>query len=504
MISDDLCEQLYHKVCSYILQKKNDKEEKFLKDKPKKNKSGEVSNGAINARLFQLAKELGVDKSEISKIEKSKKGREQTSLAFHQERNKNVLKLMSDFRLNNDLANINSEYSDFIQKNENNHIVATWLSEWTPKAKDISFATHVGKLTHSSSKSSSILDASTEVNYSYLTTSAISNLELDTASANAASLPIADVLKTSVGDVSVLDCIKNNDFRLFELITSDRDLIVKWVNNLKQAYDSLEKQSYFLSKQIYFPLGDGGYHLLLPLTSSSIAHKIHFEIKGYWSEEQFEARKRKKEGVYHSSLTVTYPNKASLSITQSNHSNASSLNGKRGGKLILLPSLPPPTRSKMTRIPLDDESIFNKYLASLIKNEVSELKKYLLVIKGKKISFNKPDTHIRLKNKIVDVVEGVTNYILSVNEIAEMNWTNDCFIPIEQQLLFEPWREDEKAIEEKKRNIWIKTVSQSFAYWLNNQLLHKRLNLTPVHERLWAEIIETDLRSFIATQEVKL
>lgn len=109
------------------------------------------------------------------------------------------------------MINLKQELFEFVIKNSKDHEPVEWLNNWAQKAKDISFATHVGKLTHSSSKSSSIFDTTTDIDNRYLSTNTLKSLAIDTASSNAASLPVADVLNLSVADVSLLDRIKEGD-----------------------------------------------------------------------------------------------------------------------------------------------------------------------------------------------------------------------------------------------------------------------------------------------------
>ena len=262
--NESIAQALADAMIAYINARRDNKEEKFLKDKPKKNKQGAVTNGAIIERMLVVVKQLSQEQAAIKDIEKSKMTKEQSSLDFQKNKYRSLIDIVDNV-VDQKILDLKEEYQEFVATNSNQHEAVAWVNQWASKAADISFATHVAKLTHSSSKGSSILDATVEKNDSYLTTNRLRNLEIDTASSNAASLPIADILKLTVNGVSVLDCLKKGDNALFEKITDDDDLASKWCNQLKQSYDSAEKKSYFLSKQIYFPTRDGEYHLLMPL-----------------------------------------------------------------------------------------------------------------------------------------------------------------------------------------------------------------------------------------------
>jgi len=503
IINEKLAKLLADEISVYINGRRDKKEEEFLKSKPKKNKQSGIIKGGVNTRLASIVERLSEDKEGLSKIEKAKKSKEQASLDFHRDKFSCLLLLLGEGSFDNDLLDLKSEYQEFLLNNDKEHNTVVWLTQWTPKAKDISFATHVGKLTHSSSKSTSILDTTKERNDCYLTTNSISDIEVDTASSNAASLPIADILKLEVDGISVLDCLKSGEYALFRKLTDDVAIVDEWCDQLKQAYDSTQKQSYFLSKQIYFPAEDEPYHLLLPLTSSSLVHELHLEHKRYWDESQESARSQRSNKKYSAVTTRTYPNKAYLHVTGSNHSNASSFNGKRGGRISLLPAMPPQWKSNF-KFNTRKSSLFDKSLGFELKNEVDDLKKYLLVIKSESLSISEPKRNAAVINKLQAISSGFFDYIELVNSsISSASWSCDTRLPVEQQLLFEPWRMDEAATETKKNRQWESALSKSYGYWLSRQLQQKNLILlTTIHETLWADVFSIELREFIAIQEV--
>jgi len=503
--NEEHAQLLADEIVVYIYGRRDKKEEDFLKSKLKKNKKGEITNGAINDRLLSIVNMSGKDKAEISKIGKSKKTKEQTSLSFQRDKYNSLLQFIDEQVVDTKLLDLKSEYHEFSLNNDKEHNVVTWLTQWAVKAKDISFATHVGKLTHSSSKSTSILDTTKEKNDCYLTTNSLSDIEVDTASSNAASLPIADILQLEVDGISVLDCLKNGDKSVFKKLTENEDLIDEWCGQLKQAYDSTEKQSYFLSKQIYFPTEDNSYHLLLPLTSSSLVHKLFLEHKNYFEDEQKIAREKKSNKKYSPTITCTYPNKAYLHVTGSNPSNASSLNGKRGGRIALLPSIPPQWQSNF-HFHINKSSVFGKSLGFELSHEIDDLRKYLLLIKNKSLSISEPKRNAAVISKLQAISNSFFDYVEQVNNsMPNTRWSCDSNLPIEQQLMFEPWREDGAAIAVKKNKQWEQVLSQSYGCWLNRQLKQKnKLSLTATHEALWADSFSIELREYIAIQEVSV
>ncbi|EMK6883247.1 type I-F CRISPR-associated protein Csy1 [Vibrio cholerae] len=504
----DISSALADKFIVYLAERRDSKEEAFLKSKIKRNKQGKVTNGAIVERvIIQLEKVLPEDKVKTLKaeIKKIKKSKEQTALEFQRKKLEDLLKWSGEVLTDPLLINLKQELFEFVIKNSKDHEPVEWLNNWAQKAKDISFATHVGKLTHSSSKSSSIFDTTTDIDNRYLSTNTLKSLAIDTASSNAASLPVADVLNLSVADVSLLDRIKEGDGSFFRLFTENQSLIENWLIQFKQAFDSSSKKSYFLSKQVYFPIAHDEYHLLLPLTSSSLAHELHLEHKKRWDEPYKKAFEQKGSKKYSDQVVATYPNKASLHVTGSNHSNASSLNGKRGGRISLMAALPPQWNAKLPSY-AEHQSIFTRSLSYELWDEISELSSYLLLLKNKELSVSAPKRNAAVLAKLSAINDQFFNFIESINNSeSQVGWTLTSKLDIEYQVLFEPWRDDDAALGLKKNNDWLNKISQDFGRWLNQQLnKNKQLKLTPIQAALWSDCFFLDLKEFFAIKEVEL
>lgn len=504
-----IVEAIADKIIEYLNARRDGKEESFLKSKPNKNKQGKVTNGAIIERFIaELEKHFPSSdaKKLLDPIKKSKKLTEQTSLSFQQQKLDKLLRLADDAVVDTAFAEIKNEYHEFINKNFNEHQPFNWLNQWSQKASDISFATHVGKLTHSSSKSSSIFDSTKEHDDRYLSTNRLKNAFVDIASTNAASLPIADVLSLAVSGVSLLELVKSGEHSVFNRFTDDQKIIDQWVKNLKQSFDSNHKQSYFLSKQIYFPIGRNDYHLLMPLNSSSLAHELYLEQKKRWDEPRYKlAFDQKNNGKYSETIVAYYPNKALLHVTASNHSNASALNGKRGGRLILMSALPPQWSTKVPSYK-DKDNLFSKLLAFELKNEINELFNYLSLLKNKQLSDSEPKRNADILQKVQAISAQLFNYIDTVNDAEEnRGWTIDSKLDVEYQLLFEPWRNDETVINIKINNDWQFKIAKDFGRWLNQQLnKNKKLKLTPIQAALWTDCFKIQLKEYVAVQEALL
>lgn len=504
-MAQQTAEFLARKIERYLIIRRDKKHEDYLKSKPKKNKKTGVVSKGINTRLAAIVKRL-TDKSEdVRTIEKTKKSKGQSALDFQLNKYQSFINLLDNEQTDSELHELTCEYTDFVSELERQHQTSNWLDEWVTKAKDISFATHVAKLTHSSSKGSSILDSSICKDDRYLTTNTLPNPEMDTASSNAASLPVSDVLKISNEKVSVLDCIKAGDYALFDYFTEDKNKVSQWVNALKQAYDSDEKKSYFLSKQVYFPAENEPYHLLLPLTSSSLVQALHNEHRRYFEDEQTLARKQKNNGQYSAIPVISYPNKAIFNVTSRSPkawANVSTLNLERKSKITLFSCQPPNWQTQSPNyINVESHQFFGK-IGYLLKTEINELNKYLRLLNNKELSISKPERALAITKKVNAIVHALFDEVLLANDVQQRNWTQESNFTIPYQLLFEPYRDDEQAKQYKLGNQWQVEISKDFARWLNKQLDKKRLGLNTIHEQLWQELFARELREFIAIQEV--
>jgi CRISPR-associated protein Csy1 len=378
-----------------------------------------------------------------------------------------------------------------------------WLLDY---GEDSYLATHIAKLSHSSSKGSSIdiryySPQQSENGNKYVST--IDPQYIDTAYPDNKYSVISKLYAQKSEDLYIGDLLRESPRKYLYEFTDDQELLDKWSNTISSYIKSENKKSYFLNKQTYFPVDDGQYHLLLPLTSSSLVHAIHLEHQKYFQDDAAKARNQRKENLYSSKEVRSYPNKAYLHVTGSNHSNASSLNGQRGGRIALFSTSPPHWQSSHQSI-LNKTTVFDADLSYQLKGEITELKKYLVIIKKEQLSMNKPDRNAAVIKKLFAISDAFFDYIeLIKQQQMELGWTVSSDLDITQQLLFEPARQDEKANEEKLNKQWLKKLSNDYGRWLSRQLKDKQLQLTTLHSRLWSDQFYSVLREYVAIEEAE-
>ena len=72
MSNEEISQALADAIITYVNERRDNKEEMFLKAKPKKNKQGVVTNGAIIERMLTVVKKIIQEQDVIKNIEKSK------------------------------------------------------------------------------------------------------------------------------------------------------------------------------------------------------------------------------------------------------------------------------------------------------------------------------------------------------------------------------------------------------------------------------------------------
>jgi CRISPR-associated protein Csy1 len=465
------------------------------------------------ANLFDQLKPLYKEFDEIKiKVEKAKKEKAPKSstklekIDFTKRVIDELTCLVKNYRVLNEVLDSYKHFLEQVRFIESWNQYEQWI-DWTLDFGEGScLATHIAKLSHSSSKGSSIdvryFDSCGKYSSHFIYTN--KQPTLDTAYPDNKYSSISQLYNIKVDGVYIGDLLRENGSEYLNLFTKNKDLLDFWSNKFSELITNKSKHSYFLSKQIYFPVSGRQYHLLLPLTSSSLVHTLHLEKKNT-EDIQKSARRQKKLKKYSATITRAYPGKAYLHVTGSNHSNASSLNGQRGGRIALFPSMPPQWRTRLISY-VSKTSLFDKTLAYELKDEINELKNYLLLMKSKSLSISEPQRNAAVINKLQDISGQFFNYLEKINaNEGSHGWTVNSKLPIEEQLAFEPWRKDEVAQAKKISNEWQKVFSQNYGRWLNQQLATKsKLNPTAIHAALWADCFLNELREMDATQEVAL
>ena len=482
-------------ITNFLKKKCDEKEEKYLKEGIK--------------RIGQLYEKVDYfNENEIEFIfdtRKNKKSKNESALAFQRGRAIKIVKLdlkPEDLNMAEEKENYKKCMKSFAEK----YKIKNWLSTNCEKASSVSFATHVVKLTHSKIDTPSLFDCIDEENNNYLTTSALKNKVIDGAVIGNQNAPIFQFLELELNGIKLAEQF-SKDSRLLEGFVSDdkegEDLLNKWNQGFRKALDGGKPSTHFLAKQIYFPLNSQSqeYHLLCNVVSSSLAHAVYERV---FDDKQKIVIKTVKRGKFSQDHRIQFLQRSQLNVTASNHSNASQLNGKRGGKLHLF-STQPPTWQSQLKPPATRQSLFSTLYNGTIKTEIDYLRDFLMRFDKRDLSIKEPKRKRHLERWVNNIIDEFLFYIATIQNLSP-GWSamEDIKLKKEHQYLLDSYRKDEAFQLAWHNTDWQAVIRADFAQWLNRQILGKDKKFTPKpeHTRLWKKLLEQPLREYVELIEL--
>jgi CRISPR-associated protein Csy1 len=389
-----------------------------------------------------------------------------------------------------------------LQTLEKNYAPRNWLTDAAGRAGQISLVTHALKFTHSDAKGSSVFSVgSSEQTINTLATNTLSQPAVD-AVGNAAALDVAKLLQLEYKGESLIACLSRNDTAPLEKLAENPQQLEQWVAGFKQVLTNKNPSSHSLAKQIYFPVGQGEYHLLSPLFSSSLAQAMHQRIsEARFSEASKEIYQACKAGEWHPEPRVIYPKTAALNMGGTKPQNISYLNSVRGGHVWLLPCAAPVWQNQ-NKPPLNQSSIFQerKAFSAMAKDAVWQLKQYLR-------SLDPQDKNMEIRQQraayVDEIIDILFCYVAGIQNREDWQcWTmkEECQLSRAQQLWLDPWRmkHDKDFQFEREGGDWKKDIALDFGVWLNHQLKTDELKFSEVERREWstASLFKRRLREF--------
>jgi len=493
-------------VISEFFRKKNvSEEEKYLKNELK-------AAGALYRKVNYLD---DTDIEFLFDTKRNKKSEAEAALSFQRKRAIQVLR-MSKQPEGFDVVQKKEEYRKKVDALRTKYSPCEWLSVNSDNAGSVSFATHVIKLTHSKIDTPSLLDCVDEKDDAYLTTSTLRAKEIDGAVAGNQFAPIFQFLELELEGVKLAEQLSKDD-RIFEKflpageIDKTTEVMLKeWTKGFRRALRSGTPATHSLAKQVYFPVvgiqnhnDKYNHHLLCNVVSSSLAHAIHEKV---FDENQKPIKKARGKGKFSSEEFSSFIHRSTLSVTASNHSNASQLNAKRGGKLHLF-STQPPTWQTQLKPPIYRKSLFDDFYRSTINTEIDYLRDFLSRFKQLDLSIKDPRRMRHLERWVNNIIDEFLFYVATMQSLLS-GWTNreEVRLKKEHQYLLDPYRMDEAFQSARQGGDWQAVICADFALWLNRRLRGKDNQFTPQkgHTQLWKKLLETPLRELMEPIEIEL
>lgn len=397
---------------------------------------------------------------------------------------------------------------------------AAWLADAARRVGQIQAVTHILKATHPDARGSSLHLVPHQLpQHDDIGSHLLGADFAEDVVGNAAALDVFKFLKLEVEGQRLLDWVQKEDSDLQAAFSSDMAEATAWM----QSFASLvrtepELASHPMAKQVYWLVGDEPsddrqYHLLQPLFSSALVHKVHADIQDVrfgetnkLARQAFRA-KEPYEGTYRD-----YQQLAIRKLGGTKPQNISQLNSERGGVNYLLASLPPVwNHSKKIRLLNVDSAWKAFYGFGEVRQQIQALTDFLRSVADQE--GNKP---IRDQRKILEQELGqqLAVFAAYVADTQEPGWTRDtaCHLPLCEQLWLDaertelPLREDHEDEDEAfnaaySRGDWADEVASRFAGWLNTYL--RDAGITSVGDaeyRHWARQAMMDVDSPITMQ----
>lgn len=356
------------------------------------------------------------------------------------------------------------------------HVPETWIADAARRVGQIQQVTHALKYIHSDAKGTNLSVLGNPQSGELLvgTHTAPEQCPPDVVG-NAAALDVYKFLRLEVDGKNLLARAAGNDVALQAALSANSELALEWMENFARLTESTgTPTSHKLAKQLYWPIGDGQYHLLAPLFPTSLVHHVWSTI----SEDRKAAkvaRDARRNDQEHPHGYREYPNMVIQKFGGTKPQNISQLNSERYGENYLLRSVPPSWQSDQVKLPLPVESVFDGWFGR--RPHVKELMRIL-----REFLYRVQDVNnLHVRNKRIELVGYIVDELLAftaeLRDIEE-SWTlqKECKLNINEQCWLNPYRsyDDEEFRKTYVWGEWKEAVCKRFANWLNAGLSDPR------------------------------
>lgn len=373
--------------------------------------------------------------------------------------------------------------------------VSTWLTDAATRASQINMVSHAPKYTHGDAKGSGVYFEKPNYNHhdTYLSSKMLLSFAVDTVG-NAAALDVAALLSLSDNGQSLLDQLVKDEYSALSVFTNDEQQLADWATGFKASLQHKELSSHKLSKQLFFPLEQGGYHLISPLFASSFCQGVYDRIsESRFSDDSKDKRKAKKDGKYLAGTLAEYRNSAVQTFGGTKPQNISLLNSRRGGRAYLLSCHPPVWRSQ-SRPPTSSKTAFWKMYERRVWGILKSLRKFL-----EKIEHRDSTVVLReIRQRYVDELVGELLQLAAEIQAlpASPGWSIDSKLPLSEQLWLDSQRDDESFVAAREAQDWQEDIARSFSTWLNYHLNRsQKLAFGDVEFSEWKDSLKSALKA---------
>lgn len=413
-------------------------------------------------------------------------------------------------RLNEKLDKLKPEDTAEREKLLEKYDAETWLEEASLRISQIRLATHTPKQHHPSSKASAMFYAQAQQTHDYIGSAGM-NLEPDVIG-NAAVLDVFKLLRQKFNEVSLLERLLTADANFIAaLATKPEQAEIRYQRFLAFSTAPKELNAGRLSKQVYFPVENDGYHVLVLLYPSALVHRAYQNIlDDRFSDNSKLLREARFKKLHNEQESREYPALLVHNYGGSKPHNISQLNSDRRGAMWLLPSMPPVWQGQIIELPKSD-SVFTSYLAN--RKDVKPLLGSVIHVYRNEYGVNNSDFRKKRDDLVEQLTDCVVDMSLELQQSATAGWTmeksrdfdraesfwldrgyrEELFIKEDRDELTEEEQEWLKAYRERD---WHTEVGLNFGAWLNKILSTrgKLPDLDDAEARVWSLALREKLR----------
>lgn len=349
--------------------------------------------------------------------------------------------------------------------------LAGWLaSQLEGNISRFALTTHPPTFSDPSSKSVAIdaCDQAVADPAPFVTSSSAARLEADTLCGSAA-LPLTSFLKVSAAGRRVIDAVQDDDWRVLAPFAASEHQAGQWVRKIAKAQNESRAIDPGLS-QVFFPVGDGAYHLLVPLFPSSLYNHLHQRlVEVRFGEANTQRRRNLRAGVGGEPVR-SIPDTAALAPIGSQPQNVSQFNAARRGLVHLFSAAPPQAPEGITP-PLQGRDAFWRMFSRI--GGGNRRTGYLARFLKARHWQNNRELRGHRDEVVSELVSDLIQFAAQIQTLEGWEgWSRNSDIPRFEQLWLDPGRSalDEGFRAERERMDWLNDLRDAFSGYLNRRL----------------------------------
>lgn len=382
------------------------------------------------------------------------------------------------------------------------HQPSVWLADAARRVRQSQLVTHALKYTHPEARGTSLYSrGNPAAGERLIGTHSLDGRVKPDVVGNAASQDVIKFLSLEVNGKSLWQRALDNDPNLLAALPGDEAEKRAWMDAFASLVQPKGKaDSHRLAKQLYWPLAEGGYHLLQPLFPTSLVQRVWETLRQDFQNAQA-ARQARRSGEPYPNGYRDWRDLAIQKFGSGNPQNISQFNIKRHGEVWLLPSTPPiwSSPNHKVRLPLKVASVFEHFgrLRS-VREQFDELGRFLLGVRD----WNNLSIRRGRARRVEQIIDELIRYVSDIQQ-QPPGWSADpdCRLPEVQRLWLDPYRDDVEFVAKRRTIDWPRSVAESFGAWFNERLRH-RLPVGEAEYRAWRQELEERLHTLLREMAV--